>query len=355
MAAQGAGVAALPEERPDRPSFGWRLLLALLVRLPQGALSRGVGRLASIPLPEPVRAPILGLFARAVGVRVDEAAFPLRSYPSLNHFFVRTLRAGVRRWPEDPDTLGSPVDGVVGAFGRVSSGRALQAKGRSYSISGMLADEQALARYEGGSFLTIYLSPRHYHRIHAPLSAEIREARHVAGELVPVNLPAIQHLPEVFARNERLIATFERAGHRMALVAVGATNVGAISTRFDPAWGGPLPGGGAEPGDSGVPGRDPSEGDARADGEARVRALHPPAPVTNRGASAPPLPAHRTYAPPIAVEAGSEVMAFHLGSTVVMIFEPGVFELSPDLRQGREIRLGEPIARLRPRPSSSTG
>jgi phosphatidylserine decarboxylase len=291
--------------RPPGP--GWRATLALLARLPQGALSRGFGRLADAPLPRALRRPVLGAFARAVGIDVAEAELPLVEYPTLNAFFVRRLRPGVRDWPSDPRAAGSPVDGVVGAFGRVRSGTLLQAKGRPYAAADLLGDAGEAAAFDGGHFLTIYLSPRHYHRIHAPCDGGIIRARHVPGALLPVNEPAIAAVDGLFPRNERLVVQLDGALGRVAVVAIGAYNVGRISAAFAPDWGAPETKGW----------------------------------VTNRSRRTPET---RTWQPALAWRRGDELMAFHLGSTVVLLFEAAGARLAGRLREGAEVRLGTIIA-----------
>lgn len=279
----------------------------MLGQLPQRALSRAFGRLADLPLPPRLRPLLLGAFARAVGIDVEEAELPLAEYPTLNAFFVRRLRSGARAWSAETGGIASPVDGVVGRFGAIFEGRAVQAKGHSYSIAALLADGHEAERFLGGSFLTIYLSPRHYHRIHTPCRGTIERATYIPGTLLPVNEPAVKHVPQLFARNERLLCYLDSPAGRVVIVAVGAYNVGRISAAFDPFWSGS--------------GKD--------------------AWVTNR---VPTAPLERSYHPPKRIENGAEIMAFHLGSTIVLLFESDV-ELSPLLRSGAEVRVGEEIAR----------
>lgn len=295
----------VPDVSPELPGIGWRSTLALLRRLPQGALSRGFGRLADVRLPRAVRAPLLGAFARAVGIDLTEAELPLTAYESLNRFFVRRLRPGTRAWPHDPKIAGSPVDGVLGSCGRIVDGTLVQAKGRHYSTHDLLGNAAAARRFDGGAFATIYLSPRHYHRIHAPCTGVIEAARYVPGALLPVNEPAVMHVDRLFPRNERLLCTLEGPLGGVAVVAIGAYNVGRISAAFDPEWnGGP-------------------------DGW-----------VTNRGEQGI---VERRYDPARLIERGAELMAFHLGSTVVLLFEPGVELVRDDA--GSDIRLGAALAR----------
>src|SRR5215207_4160744 len=139
------------DETPDLPALRWRATLSLLRRLPQGALSRGFGRMADVPIPPPLRRAVLGTFARAVGADADEAEQPLEAYPTLNRFFTRKLKAGARSWPADPSAVASPVDGAVGQLGTVREGRLIQAKGRLYDVARLLEEDDAAARYEGGA------------------------------------------------------------------------------------------------------------------------------------------------------------------------------------------------------------
>jgi len=283
----------------------WRTTIAAIERLPHGALSRLAGRLADVPIPRPLRQPVLGAFARAVGAEVGEAERPIQEYPTLDAFFVRRLRAGSRPWRADPAGAGAPVDAVVGRIGRVSNGRVVQAKGLDYTIAELLDDPALAERLEGGPFVTLYLAPRHYHRIHAPCGGGVVAARHVPGSLLPVNPPAVALVPDLFARNERLVCEIAGTPGRAALVAIGATNVGRIESVFDPSWNGPRGG------------------------------------VTNRRGH---VRETRRYEPPIRIRAGDELMAFHLGSSVVVLFEAGRVLLDPRVVPGAEIRVGQPLA-----------
>ncbi|HEX2167984.1 MAG TPA: archaetidylserine decarboxylase [Longimicrobiales bacterium] len=298
----------VPDVSPDLPGLHWRAALALLQRLPQAALSRGFGRVADTPLPRPVRRSVIGAFARTLGIDASEAELPLEEYGSLNAFFVRKLRADARTWPRDDATIASPVDGVVGQHGSIRDGTLVQAKGRRYTAAALLGSVPDAAAFEGGSFLTIYLSPRHYHRIHAPCSGTIPVARHIPGALLPVNQPSVLHVPDLFPRNERVICIIDGPLGRAAVVAVGAYNVGRISTTFDEEWAGPH------------------------------------GSVANRRTLAPET---RSYDPPLTVRQGDEIMAFHLGSTIVALVEAGARLEAPP--PGSEVRLGDVMLRAAPR------
>jgi phosphatidylserine decarboxylase len=295
----------IPDVTPQLPSRTWRTILALLGTLPQGALSRSFGRIADLPLPRALRRPVLGAFARAVGVDLSEAELPLDEYASLNAFFVRRLKPGARSGPRATTCSPRRWTESPGSSGTVTGGRAVQAKGRWYSVAELLGDDAEAARFEGGQFITIYLSPRHYHRIHAPAAGAIAVARHLPGLLLPVNEPAVAHVPDLFARNERLLCHIDGPIGRVGVVAVGAYNVGRISAAFDAEWNAPA--------DTGSW-------------------------VTNRRGLAPAT--HR-YDPPVPMALGDELMAFHLGSTVVLLLEPGAPRLRPDLEPGKPVQLGE--------------
>ena len=299
--------ASIPDVTPDLPSRSWRVTLSLLERLPQAGLSRGLGRLADVRIPRTLRRTILGRAASMLGIDLDEAELPLEEYGSLNELFVRRLRPGARSWQNDPRTMGSPVDGILGQLGHIDDGRLMQAKGRHYRVDELLGGTDA-ARFRGGSFCTLYLSPRHYHRIHSACTGSITDAWHLPGALLPVNEAAVMHVDSLFPRNERLACAMDTAFGRVAVVAVGAYNVGRISAAFDPRWSG-------ERGEKWVTNR---PGGGAADS--------------------------RRYDPPIRIQQGDEIMAFHLGSTVVLVTERRV-EFAEGIAPGKEIRLGDLLAR----------
>jgi phosphatidylserine decarboxylase len=303
-------VSNVPAVTPEIPGAKWRLILRILKSLPQGQLSRGFGRVADLRIPGALRERVLRIFAGALGIDIDEAELPLAEYETLNQFFVRKLRPGARAWPTEPSIVAAPVDGIVGQVGFVAAGQLLQAKGRTYSAAQLLDDDVEARRYTDGVFATIYLSPRHYHRIHTPVQGEVRTARHVPGALLPVNAAAVMHVDAVFTRNERLVTYVDSALGRTAIVAVGAYNVGRISAAYDARW----------------------SGQENVDW------------VTNRkGLEAET----RTYDPPKLVAIGDEIMAFHLGSTVVLLFESGAVDLFGAVAPGVEVKVGQPIARAR--------
>ena len=269
-------------------------------------MSRVFGRLADLPLPRWVRVPVIGSFARLAGARVDEAELPLRDYPSLNAFFVRRLSPGTREWPEDDLVVTSPVDGALAQLGTVDDGRLLQAKGRWYSAADLLGGGEDAESFMGGLYASIYLAPRHYHRIHAPCDGKVQHASYVPGTLFPVNAAAVAEVPGLLASNERIACFLDGERGRVALVAIGAYNVGRISTAFDPEW--------------------------HAEGASWV---------TNRR---PAAETERHYDPSLRVARGQEIMAFHLGSSVVLMLEAGTHRWVEGMMSGRELHLGDALA-----------
>jgi phosphatidylserine decarboxylase len=217
----------------------WPLSLHLLRFYPKRLASAAAGWAASRTLPAPLRAPLLGGFARAYRIDLDEAERPLSDYPSLQALFTRRLKGGSR--PQDPPAPGvinSPVDGQLIAVGRIQAGRAIQAKGLPYQIHELLKHDPDPGRFEGGHFLTLYLAPRDYHRIHVPLEGQVRAVGRVEGELWPVNAASTGCVPRLYERNRRATWVAEGAGPdaglEVAAVLVGATHVGGVV--IDPRW-----------------------------------------------------------------------------------------------------------------------
>ena len=169
---------------------------------------------------------------RRFGVDMDEAAEPdPRAYPSFNAFFTRALKHGIRSAPEDSRRLAHPADGKVSQSGAIDSdGRIFQAKGQSFSAAELLGDAEHAKAFAGGSFVNVYLSPRDYHRVHMPWAGELLETLHVPGRLFSVAPFAVEAIPRLFARNERLVCHFQTDFGPMAVVMVGAMLVSGVET-----------------------------------------------------------------------------------------------------------------------------
>lgn len=203
-----------------------RLLLTLL---PKWLLSRSVRCLAAIPLPPPLRSTAYRLFAHLSGADLRDMRGELRDYRSVAAFFCRPLRSGAR--PIDPSAqLVWPCDGTVSSAGKIEHGVIEQVKGQDYSVARLLGNDAELAaRFEGGTQATIYLAPRDYHRVHAPLRGRLARVRPLPGGLFPVNPQTARVIPELFASNERCVFEFAIKPDQIAvLVMIAALNVSDI-------------------------------------------------------------------------------------------------------------------------------
>jgi phosphatidylserine decarboxylase len=291
-----------PDVRADpdrvRPGAGDRAFVALQRLLPKGALTRFAGVVARWRGGRATTA-IIRWFVGRYGVAMDEAAEPdPAAYPTFNAFFTRALRDGARPLPADPDALVSPCDGAVSEAGALAGDALIQAKGVRYAAASLLGDAGDADAFAGGAFATLYLSPKDYHRVHVPTDGRLVAQRYVPGDLYSVNPSTARGVPGLFARNERLVCVFEGSAGRWALVLVGALIVGGIRT----VWGGPV----------------------------------------TRGRGAPvDLPV-----PDVQLARGDELGAFELGSTVVLLFEPGRVDLSPALTVGAPVTCRAAMGRV---------
>lgn len=268
--------------------------------LPKRAITVLAGRLAGARGGRWTHAAIRRFVTR-YRVDMSEAAEPrIEAYDSFNAFFTRALRAGIR--PLSGADWVCPVDGAISQFGRLDDGRLLQAKGHTYTARELLGGDVALAaRFGGGWFATLYLSPRDYHRIHMPCAGRLQRMLHVPGSLYSVNPATARGIPGLFARNERVVCIFETRHGPFALVLVGATIVGSMAT----VWHG---------------------------------VVNPPRPGRLRE--------WQYDDTPIELEQGAEMGRFLLGSTVVMLWPRLPMTFAQSWAPGAAVRLGEAMARL---------
>ncbi len=217
------------------PSIATRVAARTLHWLPRKQLSRGLGGLAARSASPALLARAIDLYVKAYDVDLAEAVVPPGGFRSFDDFFTRRLVEGARPLEGDEATLVSPADGRVEDLGPVTAGGRIRVKGSDYSVGELLGDPADGARFEGGRFAVVYLSPRDYHRVHAPVAGRVVAARHVGGTLLPVNAFGLENYPQLFARNER-VAMFQRSEGfgEVATVMVGAVGVGRISVSFDP-------------------------------------------------------------------------------------------------------------------------
>jgi phosphatidylserine decarboxylase len=266
--------------------------------LPKRALTRFAGRVATVQ-DERFTPQLIRWFVRRYGVNMEEALNPdLASYASFNEFFTRALRADARPLA-DADFI-CPVDGAISQFGAIEHDQIFQAKGHRYSTTALIGGDSTLAaQFDHGSFATLYLSPRDYHRIHMPCEGKLTRMIYVPGALFSVNPTTARGVPGLFARNERVVCVFESTFGPFVLVLVGATIVGSMAT----VWHGVV-----------NPTRPAKLGEWRYDDQE------------------------------IVLKKGEEMGRFLLGSTVVMLFPSGVMEFNPEWTAARAIRLGEAMA-----------
>jgi len=275
-----------------------RLAVLAQYLLPKQALTAVAGRIASARGGALTTA-LIKWFVRRYGVNMTEAANPaLGSYTTFNDFFTRALQAQAR--PLADAALICPVDGAISQFGRIDGQQIFQAKGHHYSSTALVGGDGALAaQFDNGSFATLYLSPKDYHRIHMPCDGHLLRMIYVPGDLFSVNPATARHVPGLFARNERVVCVFESAHGPFALVLVGATIVGSMAT----VWHGVV--------NARRAGRRSEWG--YADQNVNLRQ-------------------------------GQEMGRFLLGSTVVLLFAQGALRFNPAWVSGRGIRLGEEMA-----------
>jgi phosphatidylserine decarboxylase len=274
------------------------LAYTFLKLLPRNTLSRALGAACRIPAPRPVMRAVIRGFARRYGVDAAEAERAIEEYPTFTEFFTRRLKPGARPIAPGERVPVSPVDGTVGEVGDIVDGRLLQAKGKHYTLAGLFGGpraEEDARRFAGGSFITIYLAPCDYHRIHAPLGGSITGYINVPGTLWPVNSIGVRNVERLFCVNERLTTFLDTPRGPCAVVAVGAMNVGRIRAVYDDV----------------------------VTNARRTRAVQ-----------------RAEYEKPIPITKGAELAIFEMGSTVVVVFAPGV-KIAAEIVPGRAIRLGE--------------
>nr|WP_275669184.1 archaetidylserine decarboxylase [Pseudoalteromonas shioyasakiensis] len=199
--------------------------------MPKHFISRMVGKLAAAKAGGLTTA-LIKLFIKQYKIDMSEAKYPDPvHYKTFNEFFTRPLKEGIRPLAEENDIIAHPVDGAISQLGDVVDGQIIQAKGHDYSLQALLGGkEEDTAPFLGGKFATIYLAPKDYHRIHMPVDGTLSKMIYVPGDLFSVNPLTAQNVPNLFARNERVVAIFETEIGPLAMVLVGATIVASIET-----------------------------------------------------------------------------------------------------------------------------
>lgn len=255
----------------------YRLLTELSSRK---SISRLTGKLAKSRLSKP----LIPHFAKVYKINLEEAEKELHEYPTLNAFFTRRLKEGIRLIDHDPRSVVSPVDARVTGVGQIQEGTLFDVKGQTYTLEEMLGDNQEEQKYINGVYIVLYLSPTDYHRIHAPISGEIIKHIHKQGKVYPVNEFGLTQMKRVLSRNERLITYIRGESTEVALVKVGALNVASIQ-------------------------------------------------LSDQLTSSK-------------VKKGDELAYFEFGSTVVLLIKEDTFQLNQHIVEGVRVRMGESLGQL---------
>jgi phosphatidylserine decarboxylase len=207
-----------------------KLFIILQHLLPKHGLSALMHKLARCKTSW-VKNAIIKTIIKQFGVNMSEAVEPdPEAYETFNAFFTRELRDDVRPMERGKKTISCPVDGEISQIGTIENGELFQAKGKSFNLAALLGNDSLSSEFEDGSYTTIYLSPKDYHRIHFPIGGSLKRMVHVPGELFSVNQTTVASVDELFARNERVIAFFDTPAGPMAMVMVGAIFVSSIET-----------------------------------------------------------------------------------------------------------------------------
>lgn len=275
-------------------SIVWQYLL------PHHALSRLTGRLANSKWPW-LKDFLIQRFIQHYGVdmRLAQESDP-SAYETFNAFFTRALKPGVRSIALDKDAVACPVDGCVSQVGDIRQGRIFQAKGFDFGLTELLGGSELSDSFMNGQFATFYLAPKGYHRVHMPVEGTLKEMRYIPGRLFSVNAKSVDTIPQLFSRNERVVAFFDTAYGPMAVVLVGAMIVASIET----VWAGLI-----------APDRNPA------------------------------IQTTRYLGAQVCLKKGEEMGRFQLGSTVIVLFASPGMRWGSEMVSGAEVVLGQEIAR----------
>lgn len=262
-----------------------------------------IGMSARTPVPAFLRRAAYHAFANVVGADLSEAERDLAAYRTFGEMFARRLQPGRRIVDEAPGVVVSPCDGRIAAIGDIAAGTLIQAKGREYTVEELVADPELAEQLRDGHYLTVYLSPRDYHRVHAPVDGTISGYHYLPGTLWPVSDRFARRVDRLLARNERAVLTLETPHGPVVVVMVGAAGVGNLWLSLD-------------------------------DRETRTWRR-------TFGRTEP----RRVELPPTRLRRGDELGAFYLGSTVVMLL-PRQARFGAEQLHGGTLRMGQAVADL---------
>jgi len=264
------------------------------------SVSRLTGKVANCPIPKPLRSVLIGGFAAAFKIDQAESDVAISDARSINEYFTRDLKTGVRPIVSESLELVSPADSRIDQMGPISDSALIQAKGLNYSVQDLLQTDTT--EFNSGSFATLYLSPQDCHRVYSPANGTILSTTHIPGHLYPVRPPYTTQKERLFAHNERLVIEMDSPIGKIAVVMVGAFNVGCIRTPFDP----------------------------------EIR--------TNIGVKES---VYRDYTPAISVRKGEWIGTFELGSTVILLVATPNFRFADTLHIDQHVQIGNTLGVLR--------
>ncbi|MCZ8344539.1 MAG: archaetidylserine decarboxylase [Leptospira sp.] len=278
------------------------IYLLFLTLLPKNLISKLFGIFSMMKLPRFMMIPILKAFAKAYKINLDEAELEIKEYASLNQFFTRALRAEARIIDSAANAIVSPTDSRITSFGDINQSTIIQAKGIDYSVKELLGSEKFYPSFTNGKYITFYLSPQDYHRIHSPFAGQILGYYYEPGKLFPVNDLAVLNIRGLFPKNERLITFLQTEYGKVAVIKVGASNVGKIRVTYDNKI------------------------------------------VTNNWIRF--AKEHHYKDVSIMIDKGSELGRFEMGSTVILVFESDTVDLGP-LKKDEKIQYGTVVGSFR--------
>ena len=280
-----------------------RLFIFFQYLLPHHLLSRGVGILAQNHL---LRKLFIRTFIKRYKVDLSQAKIQdVEKFENFNAFFTRELQADARPLPTAQGAIVCPADGAVSQLGDIADGNLLQAKGKHYSCQSLLAgDAQMAALFQSGKFATIYLSPSDYHRVHMPMAGILKKTIYVPGKLFSVNQTTAESVPNLFARNERLVCLFTTAAGPMAVILVGAMIVAGIDT----VWAGEV---------------------CPMAGKRDIQ-------ITD----------YSNQIPAVQLPLGGELGRFRLGSTAIVLFQHGAMKFESSLEATSSVAMGQLLGQV---------
>ncbi|MCZ8158155.1 MAG: archaetidylserine decarboxylase [Leptospira sp.] len=275
------------------------IYLLFLTLLPKNLISKLFGYFSTLRLPRFIMIGILKAFAKAYKINLDEAELEIKEYASLNQFFTRALRAEARIIDSAENAVVSPTDSKITSFGNINESTIIQAKGIDYSVKELIGSEKYYKSFTNGKYITFYLSPQDYHRIHSPFFGQILGYYYEPGKLFPVNDLAVLNIRGLFPKNERLITFLQTEYGKVAVIKVGASNVGKIRVTYDNKI------------------------------------------VTNNWIRFSKEHEYKDVS--IMIDKGSELGRFEMGSTVILVFENDTIELSKNIALGEKIQYGTTV------------